>query len=380
LAQFLDSIFLYEFDAKPLIQLDDIKATLPSHDDVWESPDVVEHGKKQFSDTTLSDAMEIVYMKKRLPPHLGEFSIGLLINAIYRNTMNIMAREQVRLNSWTPTAMTQEHPSPSSAPKVASPTTLTSSRWRNSACDCLDVLHWPANSKVAQLSGSEHHTILHLHLARLIILTPTTHIQTFATESAQALQHSSNPHNSRRYATARQQVLHWVLRDRFKARLSIVHCGALYWHVRRYSCDSVLEPHAIYMATLVLWAFCVSMEISEVVEASTHENEDEPEPSFLHLDRPLDDELVQTFVRLGHKMSAYIAKVGNIHSKGAPAKILREGISLLTRDSHNVSPGEGGGDPSLAIPCYTWGIEESFVTSLRGLLHTTTGIGTANLP
>jgi hypothetical protein len=273
--------------------------------------------------------------------------------------------------------MAQRHPSPSSTQKSASQTTPTASRWRNSACDCLDVLHWPANSKAAQLSGSEHHTILHLHLARLIILTPTTHIQTFAAESARAGQHSGSQ-GSRRYATARQQVLQWVLRDRFKARLSIVHCGALYWHVRRYSCDSVLEPYAIYMATLVLWAFCVSMEISEVVEASTHDSEHEPEPSFLHLDRPLDDELVQTFVRLGHKMSAFIAKVGNIQNKGAPAKIIQEGISLLTRDSQNSPTRDGGTVLSEEGLCYTWGIEDSFVRSLSRLFRTTTGTATSS--
>lgn len=238
-----------------------------------------------------------------------------------------------------------------------------------------DVLHWPANSKVAQLSGSEHHTILHLHLARLIILTPTTQIQVLATGANGSS--SSSLQDSSKYAAARQTVLQWVLRDRYKARLSIVHCGALFWHVRRYSCDSVLEPYAIYMATLVLWAFCVSVELSEGVEASAREAEEEPEPSFLHLDRPLDDELVQTYVRLGHKMSAFISGVGNIQSRGAPPKIIREGISLLSRDAHS-KPEEHGVLLSRETPCYTWGIEKSFVESLRALLHLTTGTPTAD--
>lgn len=62
----------------------------------------------------------------------------------------------------------------------------------------------------------------------------------------------------------------------------------------------------------------MSIELSEGVEASAQEREEEPEPSFLHLDRPLDDELVQIFVRLGHKMSAYMSKVGNMRGRGAP--------------------------------------------------------------
>jgi hypothetical protein len=145
-------MFLYEFDAKPLIQLEDIHAVLPSHEDVWENPQLAQQANKQVSRTTLPSAMETVYMENKLPPHLGEFSMGLLVNAIYRNTMQIMAKEQIRLNAWTPTAMNQHR---SEQVTMLSPDSNSISKWRNSACDCLDVLHWPANSKAAQLSGSE---------------------------------------------------------------------------------------------------------------------------------------------------------------------------------------------------------------------------------
>ncbi|KAH7345995.1 hypothetical protein BKA66DRAFT_324502 [Pyrenochaeta sp. MPI-SDFR-AT-0127] len=365
---FLDSIFLYEFDAKPLMQLNDIKVTLPSHDDIWEHADPVREDRRPFSNITLLDAMNMVYIEKKLPPDLGEFSIGLLINAIYRNTKDVVAREQVRLNSWTPTALIQQSSDQPSVQPSWLPSMQTISRWRNSACDCLDVLHWPANSKAAQLSGSEHHTILHLHLARLIILPPIAFIQRFATGRISANHDPTNSQSDRAVATARYQVLQWVIRDQYKARLCLIHCGALYWHVRRYSCDSLLEPYAIYIATLVLWAFCVCMQLPEVVEAIAHDQHNEPEPPFLHLDRPLDDELVQTFVRVGHKMSAYICNVGSIQDQNAPGKILQEGISLLVRGYHFGRPLH-----SQDSHCCTWGVEKSYVQLLRDLLLTMAG-------
>lgn len=134
-----------------------------------------------------------------------------------------------------------------------------------------------------------------------------------------------------------------------------------------------MEPFAIYMATLVLWAFCVSVQFVGLVAVEKHAShespsssrhtaegsDDLPDPSFIHLDRPLDDELVQTFVRLGHKMSGYITKVGNIND-AEPSKVLNEGIRLLRRDDE---PG--------SEPCFTWGIEGSFIESLERLLRAT---------
>jgi hypothetical protein len=322
----------------------------------------------------------MLYMERRLPPRLGEFSVAILINAIYRNTKQMLVRENMRLSSWTPTALVQprvDRPCEDIGWLPASP---TASKWRNSACDCLDLLHWSANSKAAQLSGSEHHTILQLHLSRLIILTPTSDIQIFATSSTSLSETTDGNKISPSHAYSRKQVLDWVVRDRFKARLSLVHCGALYWHVRRYSCDSALEPFAIYIATLILWAFCVasnfisqgnlgSIQNCEQTPGSIWDESDEdPEPSFLHLDRPLDDELVQTFVRSGHKMSAYVAKVGDIRDLDAPAKILREGICLLGKGSHPISSEPHRQDH----PGYTWGIELSYATALERLLRTDT--------
>jgi hypothetical protein len=61
-----------------------------------------------------------------------------------------------------------------------------------------------------------------------------------------------------KYARARSHLFQWAIRDQFKARLAIVHAGAMFWHVRRYSTNSFAEPFAIYMSTLVIWAYSVS--------------------------------------------------------------------------------------------------------------------------
>jgi hypothetical protein len=357
------------------MDLDDIKCLLPSQDDLWDSPELELSVKTSTPSLTLLDALELMYMEKKLPPHLGEFSTAILVNAIYRHTHNVLRGERYPLNSWAPSAVAQRVVNDESLEDHRGwfPTSSTTLKWRNSACDCLDILHWPANSKVARLSGSEHHIILHLHLARLIILTPTECIRTLSATMVTTYRTSTNTGTSNASAAARHQILQWAIRDRCKARLSIIHCGALYWHIRRYSRNSIIEPYAIYMATLVLWAFCGSMQLPDVVEAISQDSGTDPEPHFLHLDRPIDDELVQTFVRVGHKMSAYMSRVGNILEPGAPAKILEEGIFLLVDRSRATTSNGSNADFTRRSNNgdYTWGIEESYVALLRDLLLAT---------
>jgi hypothetical protein len=107
------------------------------------------------------------------------------------------------------------------------------------------------------------------------------------------------------------------------------------------------------------------MQLPEAVEAIASESDEDPEPSFLHLDRPLDDELVQTYVRLGHKMSAYIANVGSLEHEAAPMRIAREGISLLAKGSEHASSSDYSSLSSAKDTCPTWGIEKSYINLLR---------------
>jgi hypothetical protein len=145
------------------MDLDDIKCLLPSQDELWDSPELEPSVKISTPSLTLLDALELMYMEKKLPPHLGEFSTAILVNAIYRHTHNVLRGERYPLNSWAPSAVAQRVVNDESLEDHRGwfPTSSTTLKWRNSACDCLDILHWPANSKVARLSGSEHHIILH---------------------------------------------------------------------------------------------------------------------------------------------------------------------------------------------------------------------------
>lgn len=70
----------------------------------------------------------------------------------------------------------------------------------------------------------------------------------------------------------------------------------------------------------------------------------DPDPTFIRLDRPNDDEMVQLFVRSAN-MRAYITGVGDICAAEGPARILREGRKILgtvsvawgrTREYHDI--------------------------------------------
>jgi hypothetical protein len=113
------------------------------------------------------------------------------------------------------------------------------------------------------------------------------------------------------------------------------------------------------------------MQLPEVMEAIANDGEGTPEPSFCHLDRPLDDELVQLFVRVGHRMCPNISKVGNILDPQAAPKVLEEGHHLLTVGSQAlVGAGERSSDTFSALS-FTWGIEESYAKVLVDLINAT---------
>ncbi|OAA65550.1 Transcription factor [Niveomyces insectorum RCEF 264] len=461
----LDALLAYEFDCNTLLRLSDAQAFLPCCECLWESEpytdgsatddaaaacvpsirlsrsdscDADAHRPAHVHTVTLTEALEMLYMEKRLPAHVGEFANLLLIHAVYRQTTETRARSRTQLASWTPSADVQARASAGHDDNASTDADNNNnsnnnddaddeeswlqrkpllSRWRNSASDCLDVLHWCANAKAAQAAGWEHPTILHLHLARLVLLTPTRSIQVLADEAAGGSNSSSGPGSSSRTRAdnarrtrARSRILQWAVRDQFKARLSLIHAGALLWHVRRFSSRGFLEPFAIYRATLAVWAYGVAAQVVPLPEpsgtavrphpntlggssssTSTSSNSSNgedghnssgrapvtalevPEPSIFYLDRPLDDELVQTYVRLGHGMTACMLRVGNICSPGAPAKMLQEGIQLLVGGA---GKGQAGAAAAAADGAYAdkpgmWGIEHSYAASLRHLLAST---------
>ncbi|KAF5644206.1 transcription factor ZMS1 [Fusarium tjaetaba] len=333
-----------------------------------------------FRVVTVLEALHLLYMEKRQPSNLTEFGNIVLIYAVCARTKEAAYQYGTALSRWTPVAHVEPRKESVCVTETWPPTLEMVTRWRNSACDAFDILHWKANGKAANAGGTEHPTILHLHLSRLYILTPTKHFQRVAA-SAVLRQNGSKLQNNMEYSEACNHIQRWANIDQYKARLSIIHAGALLWHVRRYSSNDFIEPHAIYLATLSIWAYSVfntprtesqqqrDDEVSRSVPASGDresqgsvgnnevESEEEPDPTFIHLDRPCDDEMVQVYIRLGHKMAGHLHRVGNICSPNAPPKILKEGIRML---SHARAKNK------------EWGIEISYVMGLTSLLHGTT--------
>lgn len=298
------------------------------------------------------------------------------------------------LATWIPTASTQppnthtKSPSPPLPVQETWPPSLPIlSKWRNSACDCLDVLHLNANSIIARGWGWEPPAVFHLHLARLFILTPVGPLQALAAAAGRRGADTSGRRGVD--AGAREKALRWAIDDQFKARLAVIHSGALFWHVRRHSADSFLEPFGVFVATLVLWAYSTSVQFANrqaqpgpqatagVTEAPPHtsplssstakaaaEMEEDSEPPFFHIDRPCDDETVQAYVRLGQQMAGHLSRVGDICKEGAPRKILGQGREILERRRKGGAEGEREGNGG-----FVWGVAGSYVGMLGRLIR-----------
>ena len=214
----------------------------------------------------------------------------------------------------------------------------------------------------------------------MLLLTPVAPLQVLAAAASLPRQRVRGVDA----AAARGKVLRWAIDDQYKARLAIIHAGSLFWHVRRHSAGSFLEPFGVFLATLVMWAYSTSVqfanrslpsaqqqqatpESASVREGAGAEVEEYAEPPFVHLDRPIDDEAVQAYVRLGQRMSGYLSRVGDICKEGAPRKILREGREVLRRSRRDIggaSSNREGGEG-----WFVWGVAGSYVETLGCLIQ-----------
>ncbi|KAH0443883.1 hypothetical protein CcaCcLH18_00709 [Colletotrichum camelliae] len=398
----LDSILALEFKQEPLLKLGDVIGVLPCPEPLWEKPDLDKTSKNDHKTVRIHDALSMLYTEKKLPPNIGDFSTIILTYAVCQRTKDVTYQHQSKLSSWTPTAEVAKHSEEELIEETWPPSLPILSRWRNSACDCLDLLHWNANAIIAKAGGWEHPALLHLHLSRLILLTPINHMRTLAVASS--LGTCGRSINKSKVEIARTNIAKWAINDQYKARLSIIHAGALLWHIRRYSIKNFLEPFAIFTSTLVIWSYSTMMLFlnqhnatlpqmpgisrpensrDNVMESHASPNDtgaaeddsEEPEPKFLHLDRPCDDEMVQTYVKLGHRMSGHIAKVGDICREGAPKKILQEGIRMLTGKCVQDSELSGGnsGERGMLEQQGIWGVEQPFAELLASLVQSSSG-------
>lgn len=121
----------------------------------------------------------------------------------------------------------------------------------------------------------------------------------------------------------------------------MIHAGGLIWHLRRYKADAFYEPAAVLLATLAIWAygsFCRTRTHDNSQASSLSSSSSSPVstpgstsgPTFIRLDRPCDDELVQIYVRDdGGHMRAQISGVGHILAPQGPERALLEGRRLL---------------------------------------------------
>lgn len=335
---------------------------------------------------SIPHALETIWIDKQLPKNLSHFGYVLLIHAIQRKVSEVTSQSQTRLCAFVPSLHLQH--------TVSVPATFTHNNnagdtwraWRNSACDSLDVLHWAMNGQIAEHGGLESPPVFFLHLSRLLLLSPVSDLQKLADDpllSRRAPNRSSNITKDD-LSVSRARVIRWALQDKYKARLCVVHAGALFWHVRRYGTPNFVQPFAIYLATLVLWSYATVVQISSGLRpigiAETRDQQEhhqqifgngqqlDPvghneassalETPFIYLDRPCDDEMVQNFVREGHLMTAYINDVGDISQSDAPRRILHVGTQLLTGKNRAAPTAEDTPGP-------IWGVQRHYADSLR---------------
>ncbi|EXJ95294.1 hypothetical protein A1O1_00414 [Capronia coronata CBS 617.96] len=269
MAWMLDCCLGYMANARPLCNLDDARTPMPCAETVWNAPSP-ETWAKEVQDVpptpSLCAGLETLYNKKKVDPTYSELSQTLLIHALYLRTWEVGTHIKQPLSEWVPTGKARGFLNTPSKDNFWLPLYPLYANWRNSACDCLDVLQWQASSVVAKASGVEHPVVLHLHLARIILLTPFQEIQDLlfsligkvnSSTRASFYVHdgSYQPRNSAKLPQIRKITWRWLREDQHKARLAMVHAGSVFWYVRRYSATSFFEPVAVYLAALVLWTY-----------------------------------------------------------------------------------------------------------------------------
>jgi hypothetical protein len=265
----LDTSLAYTANIRPMCNMDDARIPLPCADDLWgcQSADewhlqLPEHAQMP----SLCMALEHLYNKKAVYPGLSDISQILLVNALFQRTWEVGTHIKQPLSEWVPTGKARGFLNTPTKDDFWLPLYPLYANWRNSGCDCLDVINWQAASVVAKASGKEHSLMLHLHLARIILLTPFQEIQDLLfsligrvgdSSKASFYVHdgSYQPRNKAKLPQIRKITWRWLREDQHKARLAMVHAGSVFWHVRRYSSNSFYEPVAVYLASLVLWTY-----------------------------------------------------------------------------------------------------------------------------
>ncbi|GME47605.1 putative C2H2 transcription protein [Neofusicoccum parvum] len=400
----IDCMVAYHHDQKPFLCLEDMQGRLPCNEELWDATSEEEWQRlcpKIEANPPINEAMHRLYVNKKVKTDLGEFSRVLLLHGIFHETWAVAKYHRRSLASWIPSAekplpenSNSESSHPSAERSLYLPENPLYSKWRNAACDCIDALHWAANATIAQNSGSEHATVFHLHASRTVLLVPFGEIGALARSMASWASKNDRaptdqPQPLPELTRLEGKVVQWVQKDQHKARLAMIHAGALYWHARRFSKAAWYEPSAVYLATLAMWAYASYTALATKAAGQQHHHHRHrpsssrsgspspsppdgispstttttaasapdsllgaaDDPTFIRLDRPNDDEMVQLYVRNGHpsRMKANVTGVGNLASPMGPERVLREGCRML------------------APMALTWGVAHEYVRILSAM-------------
>ncbi|GKU21729.1 unnamed protein product [Fusarium langsethiae] len=334
----LDRMGCYFFDDYNAVTFDVQDINLP-HDDLWSqtcSSDWWKAYRRAQENPSLSSAVSTIFRDRTAKSDLGEFSRIILLHAVYQEFSTVNTYCKRPLSSWMPQNNPDRHSEDSSV------LNLTESNWRNAALDCVDTLHWAANGMIASLLGAEHPTVLHLHFSRVVLLVPRAMLIGLASYMKAPESERKIALNQQKALQAEREISEWAQQDASKARLAVLHCGCFLWHIRRYAKMTFYEPPCVFWAILTLWAYSVYSSKSRRSSGEERSGSvtrrpspdhtkvisDDENPTFIRLDRPNDDEMVQLFVRAG-VLKAYISGVGDIYAPTAPSRILREGRKIL---------------------------------------------------
>lgn len=182
---------------------------------------------------SLSEAIVTLFREKKVLTGLGQFSRIILLHHIYQEIFHLKDYFSSTLGDWEPTHATEANADMFRSWDVANfeGKTLLNS-WRNAALDCIDVLHWAANSTIALQAGVEHPAVLHLHLSRTVVLFHFERIQilvdSIVSFAQSAPSNTLDPLERKRAVDAERGILEWAQRDQCKARLAVLHSGCLF--------------------------------------------------------------------------------------------------------------------------------------------------------
>ena len=347
----LDCMWSYQYQRRPMLALSDATLPLPCHEKPWAATNAQEWGTlsaNTLSVPNLPEALQEIYVDKRLPKDRGEFARIIMIHGLFQRTWEVGAYYKDPMSQWEPTARKESSADVLPERPVWLPSVPTYTRWQNSVCDCLDILHWQANAMIGQSSGLEHPTVAFLHLARVVLLSPIDPIVNLA-KSMTGLNKDS-PSN---LTDDKRSIQRWAMQGQYKARLAAIHAGVVFGHIRRYSVDGFYEAPMVGLAALMLWAFGTfsakqttrqkgqtanglveGVQAQEAASDVEDQSSDDSDCGIILLDRPADDEIVQQFIRRGHTMRAHIGGVGDLYSPRGPERVLAQGCKLLKTLRH----------------------------------------------